>query len=217
MFRLCFAWLLVPAASVAGAAEPHPLVSPAHRVAPEDPAWKEWLAMVERRPRTLVSEFEERRHFAFKKTATVLKGEARVSAEHGLSLHYLAPEGRIVIIDDRGLLIRERGRDVTPPADSRAAAANAALLHLLRFNLHSLAASFEIYGQREGIGWSLALVPRLESVRRSVGIISVSGEAARVSRIELRRSATQRVEILIAPPRAADEPFTPEELKRFFR
>src|SRR5687767_2106568 len=39
-----------------------------------------------------VADFEERRHFPFRKEPIVLQGQVRVSRRHGLSLHYTSPE-----------------------------------------------------------------------------------------------------------------------------
>lgn len=198
-----------------GAAEPAPLVAPANRLASDDPAWRDLHAEVQRRADAAAG-FEEHRWFSFKKAPTVLKGEVRVSAARGLSLHYLEPQERTVIIDDRGLLLREAAVDTTPPSDPRATAANLAMLHLMRFDLRALAETFDLYGERTATAWTLALVPRDESLRRTLGQITVTGESAVVRRIELRRSLTQRVEILIEPPRPP-APFTESETRRFFR
>ena len=140
----------------------------------------------------------------------------RVSADHGLSLHYTDPKEQIVIIDDKGLLTRATSRDTVSPEDPRAGAANSALLHVLRFDLAGLAKTFELYGVRTGAAWQLALVPKDDSLRRTLGRISIEGEGPAVRRIELRRSPVQRVEILIAPP-TSTAPFSDEELHRFFR
>jgi len=191
------------------------LVTPDHRLAPDDPAWIELAAGLRDKP-GITADFTEQRRFAFKKTPTVLKGEARVSAERGLSLHYLEPEAQTVIIDAQGLLLRTAAGDTIPPADPASAAANAALLHVLRLELRPLAEIFELYGVRTGAAWTIALVPRAADLRRTLGRISVEGDGAAVRRIEFRRSATQRVEILVEPPRSVAA-FTADELRRFFR
>ncbi len=214
MLRLLVIFFLASLSGLRGA-DAQNLASPEHRLQPNDPAWRDLLAQVEHRPDG-VADFEERRYFAFKSQPTVLKGEARVSSAHGLSLRYSAPPEHLVIIDSHGILLREGGRDTTPPSDPRATAANTALLHLLQFDLGSLATDFETYGERSDDTWTIALIPRDDSIRRSLGQITVSGEKATVRRIEMRRSLTQRVEILIAPPQTA-VPFTAEELRRFFR
>ena len=111
---------------------------------------------------------------------------------------------------------RAAAGEKAPPSDPRAAAANDALRHILRLDLAGLAPDFELYGQRDGAAWALALVPRTEALRRSVGRITVAGEAATIRHIEIRRSAQQAIGITIAPPRPPAV-FTAEELQRFFR
>ncbi|HRE05997.1 MAG TPA: hypothetical protein PKX00_10335, partial [Opitutaceae bacterium] len=98
----------------------------------------------------------------------------------------------------------------------RGDAANRALRHVLRLDFPALAQDFELLGRRAGDRWSLVLVPRADDLRRTLGRISVDGEAGLVRRIELRRSALQSVEILISPPRAP-APFAADDLKRYFR
>lgn len=193
----------------------NPLVNPEHRLDPAAAEWSGLIATFAHQP-DITADFAERRFFPFKKAAVELKGEVRVSTVRGLSLHYTAPEERIVILDAGGVLIRAPAGEKAPPADPRAAAANEALLHILRFDFVALEKDFELYGQRAGEAWTLALVPRTETLRRSVGRISVAGGVAAISRIEIRRSAKQAIEILIEPPKSA-APFTADELKRFFR
>jgi hypothetical protein len=206
---------LVLAASLARGAEPEPLVSPAHRLAADDPAWRE-LAGGLRGPQAITATFTENRWFPFKKTPTVLKGESRVAAGRGLSLHYVSPEELTTIIDAQGMLLRTAKGDTAGPADPPAVAANRALLHVLALDLPALTGTFELYGERTGTKWKLALLPREASLRRTLGQISIEGDGAAVRRIELRRSAVQRVEILIDPPEAGSV-FSAEVLRRYFR
>lgn len=208
---LLLVWLLV---SLTRAAESDPLTDPAHRIAPDDPAWRDLAAAFAHRPDG-IAQFSEQRFFPFKKAPVELQGESRVSATRGLSLHYTAPEERIVILDAQGVLVRDARGESAAPDDPRAAAANAALVQVLRFDFAVLAASFEIFGQREGTTWRLAFVPRAAELRRSVGMIFIAGGAEAVNRIEIRRSPKQYVAIQIGPARSA--PFTADELKRFFR
>jgi hypothetical protein len=196
-------------------ADSDPLVSPEHRLAPAAPAWNDLVDAFAHNP-DVTADFEERRFFPFKKDPVELKGEVRVSTARGLSLHYGSPEERTVILDAQGLLIRAAAGEKAPPADPRAAAANAALLHILRFDFAALEKDFELYGRREGPTWTLALVPRTETLRRSVGRITVAGEDATIRHIEIRRSAKQAIEIIIAPPRPPAA-FGAEEQKRYFR
>ncbi len=207
--------LLLWCAARVPAAEPDPLVNPELRLAPAAPAWADLVAAFARQPDT-TADFTERRQFPFKKDPVELAGVVRVSAARGLSLHYTAPEVRTVILDDHGMLLRSPAGQKTPPADPRATAANEALRHILRFEFSALEQDFELYGRREGPDWTLALVPRTDTLRRSIGRITVAGEATAIRRIELRRTAKQVIEINIAPPRPAAV-FTTEELRTYFR
>lgn len=199
---------------LSGAAEPVAVVDPATRIAPDDPAWRELAARFSSRPAG-TAPFFERRVFPFRLTPIELQGESRVSPGRGLSLHYTAPEERIVVLDAQGVLVRDARGETAPPDDPRAAAAHAALVQVLRFDLAALAAHFEIFGRREDGRWTLAFVPRADEVRRRVGTITVAGRDEALERIEIRQSARQYVAIGLGPARAT--PFTAEELKRFFR
>ncbi|MFO1449740.1 MAG: glycosyltransferase [Opitutaceae bacterium] len=178
-------------------------------------AWDDLAKAFARQPDT-AAEFTENRYFPFRKIPVVLTGISRVSVAHGLSLQYLTPSEHLVILDGAGMLLRSDKGDSAPPADPRADAANRALRNVLRFDFAALAGDFELLGRREGDQWTLTLVPRAEDLRRTLGRIRVEGVATVVRRIELRRSALQSVEILIAPPRPP-APFTADELKRYFR
>ena len=205
----------VPVARAGGAEES--IVAPAYRLAldPVDPAWLD-LAAAMNRHTAVCAPFEERRWFPFRKTPVVLRGEVRIDATRGLSLHYELPQERIVLADHRGMLVREDGHESAPPADPRATAANDALLHVLRFEFAPLAATFELYGRRDDRAWTLTLVPKAEDLRRALGEIIVEGETDRPHRIVLRRSPVQRVEIIIGEP-WPEVPFTDEDVRRFFR
>jgi hypothetical protein len=191
------------------------LIDPAHRIDPAAPEWRELANQFSRGP-DMTADFEERRVFPFRKEAVVLSGEVRVSRVHGLSLHYTKPEERSVILDERGVLVREASGQKAPPADPRASAANDALWHVLRFDFPALAEKFDLYGKREGTTWSLALVPHAEAVKQAIGNIFVLGDGATVRQIVLRRSAKQHIDIDIAPPRASTA-FTTDEVRRYFR
>lgn len=199
------------------AEEPAPAAAAANAALPSlaAVAWSDLVAAFAGNP-DITADFTETRRFPFKKEPVALAGEVRVSAPRGLSLHYTAPEERTVILDDQGVLLRLPGGQKAPPADPRAAAANQALLHLLRFDLAGLEKDFELQGRRDGENWELGLDPRTDALRRSVGRITASGVGPTIRHIEIKRTERQIITIAIAPPRAA-APFTPEELKAYFR
>jgi len=192
-----------------------PLVNSGHLLAPLAPEWRDLSEAFLHHPDTR-ADFTERRFFSFKKDPVELKGEVRVSVAWGLSLHYTAPEERTVILDSKGTLIRTPAGESSPVADPRAKGADDAMLHILQLDLPALGRDFELYGQRDGASWALALVPRTEALRRALDRITVKGEAATIRQIEIRRAARQAIEIVIEPPHPPAA-FTEDELRRCFR
>lgn len=181
-----------------------------------DPAWRDLLDKLAPN-KTRQSTFEERRYFPFRKTPVVLKGEIRIVPELGLSLRYLEPEPRVMIVDAKGLLMRDNdGRERAAPNDSRAQAATSALVHVLRFDLAALKKDFEVHGRRDGGAWTLAFVPRDPTFANLLGVLVVSGEQGTLTKIEMVKSPTQRIEITIRDT-LEDVLFTGDTLRRFFR
>jgi hypothetical protein len=187
------------------------------RAADSAPSAPEWSALTEKlaqQPGT-VARFEERRFFPYRKEPLILRGQVRVSHRHGLSLQYLHPEPRTVIIDDQGMLLRGAEGHDAPPPDPRANAANAALRQILRLDFAALEKDFEVQKTMTGERWSVELAPRTPSVRRTIGSIAVSGRGTEVLWIELSRSAKQRIEIALSDVRASE--FSADDVKRYFR
>src|SRR5688572_6121651 len=153
------------------------LVSPETRLTnpAEDPAWRELFARLAA-SKTQQSTFEERRYFPFRKAPVVLQGEIRIIPELGLSLRYLQPEPRILIIDKKGLLMRdETGQERVAPDDNRAQAATTALVNVLRFDFEALKKEFDVHGRHDGATWTLAFAPRDPTFANLLGILTVGG------------------------------------------
>ncbi len=163
------------------------------------------------------STFTEHRWFSVRKTPVVLRGELRHSDARGLSLHYTEPEEQVLVVDAKGLLMRNaQGRTRTMAADPRAPRMDAALLPVLRFDMPALLKLFTLRAARDGDDWRLDFVPRTPELARHLSTLTVEGTGERVSRLEFRRSAKQRVEVLIGETQTGVT-FTAEEEKRFFR
>ena len=181
-----------------------------------DPAWRELFARLAPN-KTRQSTFEERRYFPFRKTPVVLQGEIRIVPELGLSLRYLEPEPRILIVDSKGLLMRDAaGRERAAPSDSRAQAATSALVDVLRFDFEALKKDFDVHGRRDEAKWSLTFVPRDPTFANLLGVLTVSGEQNDLRKIEMIKSPTQRIEISIKDT-LEDVLFTADTMRRFFR
>ena len=187
------------------------LVNPAR-----DPAWQELFGRLAAR-KTRQSHFEESRYFPFRKTPVVLKGEIRIVPSRGLSLRYLEPEHRVLIVDSQGLLMRdEDGRERAAPSEGRAQAITAALVSVLSFDLPALEKSFDVHGRREGAAWTLAFVPRAPALADLIGVLAVSGRDGRLDRIQLVKTPTQRIDIRVSDAHE-DVIFPADVLQRFFR
>ena len=181
-----------------------------------DPAWRELFARLAP-DKARRSSFEERRTFPFRTTPVVLTGEIRISPERGLSLSYGGDKPQIVIIDQKGVLMRDaQGRQRTAPADPRADAATSALFQILRFDLGALAKSFVLHGRQDGDVWTLGFEPRDPALGGLIGSVIVQGVGGRVDQINMVKSEKQRIDIAIKDTRE-DVTFAPDEVKRFFR
>ena len=216
--RLAFFLLLTLAALPLRAELPADLVSPAYRVTPgeNDAAWLPLIADLKAKP-PLKAVFTENRYFPFRKGPVKVTGEIRLDPVRGLSLHYLAPENRLMVVDaSGGFAADEKGRRRELPDDPRAQAATRALLNVLRFDLPELAKSFAIYAARDGTAWRFTFVPNPGPLADVLHPISVSGDNALVTVIEMRKTASQRVEILIGETHTGVT-FDATELKQFFR
>ncbi|HLP00963.1 MAG TPA: outer membrane lipoprotein carrier protein LolA [Opitutaceae bacterium] len=163
------------------------------------------------------SSFTEHRWFSVRKEPVVLHGELRHSAERGLSLRYVKPEEQVLVVDAQGLLMRNaQGRTRTMAADPRAPRIDAALLPVLRFDLPALLKLFSLRAARDGDDWRLDFTPRTPELARTLSTLTVEGSGEAVRRLEFRRSAKQRVEVLIGETRTGVT-FSADEVKRFFR
>jgi hypothetical protein len=181
-----------------------------------DPAWRELVIRLAP-DKTRQSSFEERRYFPFKRTPVTLTGEIRIVPEIGLSLRYVTPEEQVMIVDGQGLLMRDReGRERAVSSDTRAQAATAAIVNVLRFDLAKLEREFVVHGRRDGTAWSMAFVPRDANFANLLGVLAVAGEGNALTKIEMVKSPTQRIEITVRDTRE-DVLFTGDTIRRFFR
>lgn len=204
--------LLAPALRAAVPATPGPELI----VGENDAAWRPLFEALGAQG-AVFSTFTEHRWFSVRKEPVVLEGELRHSAAHGLSLHYVRPEEQVLVVDRQGLLMRNaQGRTRALAADPRAPRIDAALLPVLRFDLPALLQLFSLRAARDGEDWRLDLAPRTPELARTLSALTVEGTGTAVRRLEFRRSAKQRVEVLIGETRTGVT-FSADETKRFFR
>jgi hypothetical protein len=199
------------------AQETSELVSPAHKIAIDQPSaeWKPLFDELSHRS-TVSALFTENRYLPFKKIPVVFEGEMRYSRERGLGLHYLQPDNRILIVDTKGVLARDAKGRPHELSDARAQATVGPLLNVMSFDLPELAKTFDLYGVRAGATWRLAFEPRTSELANSLSRLVINGHEAVVTKIEMRKSSLLSVEILIHDAKE-NVPFTPDEIAKFFR
>jgi outer membrane lipoprotein-sorting protein len=196
---------------------PESLVSEAQRL--QDPPAEPWRGLLEtlRAKENIQATFTENRFLPFKKVPVVFTGELRLSREKGLSLHYLSPQERTMVVDDAGVFMRDgSGRTREMPADARALAATSALLHVMRFDLAALEPHFAVYAEGSRDLWHFAFDPRDGALEKTLSQLVVTGQDTEVRRIVMRKSAMQGLEILIGEVQAGVT-WSPDDLKRYFR
>lgn len=212
---LCCPFLNGAAESITG---PERLTGPGARlfVDGDDTAWQPLMAQLAAKG-SIEAKFTERRWFSFRREPVVLSGEIRRSAELGLSLRYLEPDEKMMIVDDRGIVLRNaRGRSRVLKPDDRGPNSGEVLLRVLRFDWEGMARDFAVHAGCSGAFWRFDFVPLTEEFAGQVGAITVWGKDTAVTHLEMNPADGPRIEIEIG--RAREQvTFTPEEIRKFFR
>lgn len=163
------------------------------------------------------SAFTEHRWLVIRPEPIELEGEMRMSPGHGLSLHYTSPESQTVIVDDKGIVMRDaKGRSRTVKSGSRATAVIQTLLPVMRFDFDRLLKEFSIAAGREGDNWTIQLTSNNSALLKSLGVLRITGAGEAIERLEFDRSEKQRIEIIVDATET-DVTFSSEEMERFFR
>lgn len=166
-------------------------------------------------PSALSGEFTESRFSPLKKRPVVVTGTVRIDRARGLSLAYAQPGAPVVILDERGLLLRRPGggEHAAPPE----AEPDLRLLHaLFAFDLATLEKSYALASaETPDGGWSLSFTRRPDSPA-SYRELTLIGDAARLTAIHLVKTPNLKTEIALAPPTLVSA-FTNEEIIRYFR
>ena len=174
-------------------------------------------------PRTLSAGFTESRFTPLKRTPVVVRGTVRIDRARGLSLAYDQARAPVVILDDKGLLLRHPdGREQSAPPEAEP---DLRLLHaLFVFDFATLEKTYALAVSEHpaegpansGNGtWTLTFTRRPDSPA-SYRELTLSGDATRLTFIRLAKTPNLKTEITLAPP-VLDPSFTPEELARCFR
>ena len=166
-------------------------------------------------PKTLSAPFSESRFTPLKKRPVVVEGIVRIARDRGLSLAYAQTRAPVVILDERGLLLRlADGREQAAPPQAES---DLRLLHaLFAFDLATLEKVYALTaGDAPDGTWTLAFSrrPGADAPYRE---LTLSGEAGRLTGIGLLKTDKQKIEIRLEPPQI-NPVFTPGEIARYFR
>jgi len=167
------------------------------------------------RPRIVVAEFTESRHTPLKKKPVVVSGIVRIDRSRGLSLAYDQAGSPVVILDEKGLLLRRAdGREQPAPPE---AADDLRLLHaLFVFDLATLEKSYALAATESADGaWTLSFTRRPD-VAATYRELTLAGDAAHLTRIVLAKTPNLHTDIDLKPPQL-DVTFSSEDLARYFR
>jgi len=169
-------------------------------------------------PRALVASFTESRTTPLKKKPVRVEGTVRIMPNRGLSLAYAQTRAPVVILDDKGLLLRHPdGREQSAPAEAES---GLRLLHaLFAFDLPLLEKSYELVTtEKPDATWSLTFTRRPDADTRNTPYeeLGLRGDATRLTGIWLAKTQSQKIEIELGVPQF-DPTFTAEELARYFR
>lgn len=165
----------------------------------------------------IFAQFSEARWFPFRKEPAILTGEIRLSRSQGMSIRYLKPEERLVVVDERGLFLKNaQGRIRTMSTDSKDMAFATVLAPVMRFDLEELDRAFELRPSGDPQAWTLQFTPKDPELVRSIGQIAVTGQQDVVHSVTLRRGERQRIVITILAEKPGVDLSTPEH-QSFFR
>jgi hypothetical protein len=199
--------LFAPPSMLAG-----PLDVPDPPIAAGDHAWEPLLAKLAL-TQGRVAHFEERRYFPFRTRPVALAGTVRISPSDGLSLDYHSPNEQTVIVDSRGLEMRDaQGHDRPAPNDPHVTQSLGAFVSILRFDPAQIRHDYVLHGSRSGGQWRLSLIPH----GRDWAAIVLTGRDETLSGIELIRSASQRIVIELSAIHDGVE-FSAADRARYFR
>ena len=179
-----------------------------------DAAWQDVFTAMRAMPRVR-AQFSEVRSMTIRKHDILLSGQILYDRDRGLCLVYEQPTARVIVIDQRGLLVR----DATGAVDDRvlppqAAEIPTALLHAFAMDPEALRERFTLEGSRSGADWTPELRPVEDRLARMMRPIRLRGTGAVVRGIDLVQSPSSRVEITLSA-HAFPETWTPAEAAWF--
>ena len=167
------------------------------------------------KPKTLAASFTECRFTPLKKRPVVVNGTVRIDRARGFSLSYDQRHSPVVILDERGLLLRhEDGREQSAPPEAET---DLRLLHaLFAFDLATLEKSYALAATDSADGKWMLVFTRRDGSTASYRELVLVGTLDRLTGITLAKTPNLKTEITLGAPQF-DPVFTAADLARYFR
>lgn len=161
-----------------------------------------WEALFESLPQTnsVEARFEEWRHSLLRDRPSYLKGVLRFDNALGVSLSYIEPSERTIIISDDSVSLRNSDGDTrTLPDNERYNWIPDLIGTIFSFDLESWKGGFLLkeYGL-EGETWTAVIEPKKDTGRDRIREVTLIGDAVYVTEMEMRMKGGKRVNIKVA-------------------
>lgn len=179
----------------------------------------DWKALFNSLPETqsVEASFEEWRYSLLRDRPSYLKGVLRFDQEIGVSLNYLEPSERTIIIDEKTVSMRnDSGETRTLPDDERYNWIPDLIGTIFSFDLDSWKGGFILKDYSvKGENWSAVIEPKQDTGRDRIREVTMKGDNVYVTAMEMRMKGGKRVKIEVASAEK-NISFSEEAIKRYF-
>ncbi|MGB0372275.1 MAG: LolA family protein [Opitutales bacterium] len=178
------------------------IIAAACSVSAEETEDARWEALFKSLPETASVEarFEEWRHSLLRDRPSYLKGVLRFDSELGVSLNYVEPSDRTIIIYEDSVAMRNSDGETSSLPDSERYNWIPNLIGtIFSFDLESWKGGFLLkdYSLEEEV-WTAVIEPKEDTGRDQIREVKLIGDAVYVTEMEMRMKGGKRVNIKVA-------------------
>ena len=178
-----------------------------------------WESLFQNLPETdsVEAKFEEWRHSLLRDRPSYLKGVLRFDQNLGVSLSYLEPSQRTIIITEDSVALRNpEGETRSLPDEEKYNWIPDLIGTIFSFDLDSWKGGFLLKDYSlEGQIWSAVIEPKMNTGRDQIREVKLIGDEVYVTEMEMKMKGGKRVNIKVASAEK-NIAFTDEAKTRFF-